>query len=188
LHDADVKRAAYDQVADRAMELSQNLPLIGDAATGGILAAKAITDSRLDAKAEPSEQRQAEITAAATVSSGTYRELRSSRVQDAHHIIQDKAAEDLPGYNRNDAPAAKLAGPSTTKGTPHYNATQVQRQAGGGTYAAERRIGYKALRRGGYTPSEARSLIEEADEYFKSLGVTPSTATRIPGNRTRLSK
>lgn len=90
---------------------------------------------------------------------------------------------DLPGYTRSAAPGAELSGPSTRVGSPHYRATRVQDQAGGGTYGAERRIGYKALRRGGMTPDEARTAIEAADDYFRSLGVTPTTPTRIPGNR-----
>jgi hypothetical protein len=62
-------------------------------------------------------------------------------------------------------------------------ATQVQRQAGRGTYADERRIAYEALRRAGLSHEEAQKLIGRADAYFKSIGVTPSTPTRIPGNR-----
>ncbi len=114
---------------------------------------------------------------------GTYGELRRAGVKDAHHIIQDAAVRDIPGYSQGDAPAVQLPGPSTRVGSPHYEATQVQRQAGGGTYAAERRIGYKALRRGGLSPADAKANINNADAYFQSLGVTPSTPTRIPGNR-----
>ena len=54
---------------------------------------------------------------------------------------------------------------------------------GGGTYAAERRIGYKALRRAGLDPDEARRAIQEADDYFRGIGVTPSTTTGIPRDR-----
>ena len=83
-----------------------------------------------------------------------------------------------------DAPAAQLQGPSTAKGSEHYIATQVQRQRGGGTYAAERRIGYKAMRKAGLPQSEARSHIQRADDYFMGeLGATPSTVTRSVGNR-----
>lgn len=114
---------------------------------------------------------------------GSYGQLRSAGVSDAHHVIQDAAVRDLPGYSRSAAPAVELPGPSTRIGSPHYRATQVQRQAGGGTYAAERRIGYKALRRGGLSPEEARAYIEMADAYFQSIGVSPSTPTRIPMNR-----
>jgi hypothetical protein len=98
-------------------------------------------------------------------------------------VIQDAAARDLPGYNTTAARGVQLPGPSTARGTPHYNATQVQRQLGGGTYAAERRIAYKALRRAGYTEVEARRVIQEADDYFYGIGVRPDTPTRIPGNR-----
>jgi hypothetical protein len=76
-----------------------------------------------------------------------------------------------------------LPGPSTRPGTPHYNATQVQQQPGGGTYAAERRIGYKALRKAGMAPSETRAAMRQADAYFASLGANLVTVTRIPGNR-----
>ncbi|WAS96381.1 RHS repeat-associated core domain-containing protein [Nannocystis punicea] len=114
---------------------------------------------------------------------GTYRELSDAKARDAHHIIQDAAARDLPGYKYGDAPAIRLEGPARTPGTEHHAATQAQRQRGGGTYAAERRIGYKAMREAGIPPNLARRAIEVADRYFGSLGVTPSTPTRIPGNR-----
>ncbi|WP_166839023.1 RHS repeat-associated core domain-containing protein [Rheinheimera pleomorphica] len=115
--------------------------------------------------------------------SGTHRQLNNAGATDSHHVIQDAAAKSLPGYNRMDAPAVQLKGPSTAKGSEHYIATQVQRQRGGGTYAAERRIGYKALRRAGLPQSEARSHILRADEYFEGIGVTPSTSMRSVGNR-----
>lgn len=120
---------------------------------------------------------------AKAVRAGTYRELHDAGAKDSHHIIQNAAARDLPGYNRDAAPAVQLRGPSTERGSPHYRATQTQREAGGGTYAAERRIGYKALRRAGVSEATARQLIEGADRYFQSIGVTPTTPTRIPGTR-----
>jgi hypothetical protein len=67
--------------------------------------------------------------------------------------------------------------------TAHNAATAVQGQAGEGTYAAERRIGYKALRKAGLTKQQARRQIQRADENFKTLDVTGDTTTRIPGNR-----
>jgi len=109
--------------------------------------------------------------------------LRSAGVKDAHHIIQDAAVRDLPGYDTNAAPGVQLDGPSTAMGTPHYNATQAQRLVGGGTYGAERRIAYNALRAAGYSNSEVTQAIEEADRYFNSIGVNQNTPTRIPGNR-----
>ncbi len=114
---------------------------------------------------------------------GTYGELRALGIRDGHHVIQDAAVRDLPGYSRARAPAVELPGPSTRNGTPHWAATAVQRQRGGGTFAAERRIAYKALRKAGMSPDEARVEIYRADGYFRSIGVQPSTPTRIPGNR-----
>ncbi|MGA2066673.1 MAG: hypothetical protein ABSG86_16980 [Thermoguttaceae bacterium] len=110
-------------------------------------------------------------------------DLRAAGLKDAHHVIQDAAVRDLPGYDTNAAPGVQLEGPSTAPGTPHYNATQVQRLPGGGTYGAERQIGYDALRAAGYTDAEATQALEEADEYFGGIGVDEQTPTRIPGNR-----
>jgi hypothetical protein len=114
---------------------------------------------------------------------GTYGELKNAGIKDAHHVIQDAAVRDLPGYDRRAAPAVELKGPSTRVGTAHYEATQVQRQAGGGTYADERKIAYESLRRAGLSHEETQTLLGRADDYFQSIGVTPFTPTRIPGNR-----
>jgi len=123
------------------------------------------------------------LHAAKTPLTSSIGDLRSAGLKDAHHVIQDAAVRDLPGYSTRAAPGVPLPGPSTAVGTPHYTATQIQRQAGGGTYAAERRIGYKGLRRAGYSEADARQVISETDAYFQSIGVTPTTPTRIPGNR-----
>ncbi|MGQ7249269.1 RHS repeat-associated core domain-containing protein [Halomonas sp. V046] len=114
----------------------------------------------------------------------TVGDLRRSGRKDAHHVIQDAAVRDLPGYKTNDAPGIQLEGPASSTGTPHHTATQVQRQAaGGGTYGAERRIGYKALRQSGVSQEESRNAILRADEYFNDIGVEKTTPTRTPGNR-----
>jgi len=110
-------------------------------------------------------------------------ELRAAGLKDVHHVVQDAAVTNLPGYSTHLAPGVQLPGPSTAVGSPHYIATQVQRQAAGGTLAAEMRIGYKALRSAGYSEAEARQIIAETDAYFRSIGATPLTPTRIPGNR-----
>ncbi|NTS43889.1 RHS domain-containing protein [Flavisolibacter sp. BT320] len=110
-------------------------------------------------------------------------QLRDEGRKDAHHVIQDAAVRDLPGYDTEKAPGVQLSGPSTQQGSPHYNATQAQRGAGGGTYAAERRIAYRALRKAGLSKEQARQAIHEADRYFRSIGVGMNTQTRIPGNR-----
>ncbi|MHB1059978.1 MAG: LysM peptidoglycan-binding domain-containing protein, partial [Rhodanobacter sp.] len=112
-------------------------------------------------------------------------DLRSLGLKDAHHVIQDAAVRDLPGYNTKLAPGVQLEGPSTLEGSPHFNATQAQRVSGGGTYGAERQIAHDALISAGYTDAQATQVIQEADAYFNSIGVTESTPTRIPGNRPR---
>jgi hypothetical protein len=90
----------------------------------------------------------------------------------------------ITGYSYDDAPAVQLNGPSTAVGSEHYNATRVQKRAGGGTYAAERRIGYKALRRAGLSAEESRCHIMRADDYFiGQLKVTSGTNMRTVGNR-----
>lgn len=113
----------------------------------------------------------------------SYKDLRAAGMTDAHHIIQDAAVRDLPGYDRNASPATPLEGPSNVVGTPHYNATVAQRLAGGGTYGAERQIAYGALLRAGRTPEEAQEAVAEADVYFRSIGVDEETPTRIPSNQ-----
>ncbi|HEY1971641.1 MAG TPA: protein phosphatase 2C domain-containing protein [Pseudonocardia sp.] len=116
----------------------------------------------------------------------TYRDLRALGLRDAHHVIQDKAVDELPGYRREDAPAVQLDGPATRRGSPHYRATQVQREPGGGTYRAERAIALRALRAAGVPREAAWAIIERADTYFLDvLGVDLDTATKIPGNRHR---
>ncbi len=125
----------------------------------------------------------AKFLAAKAPLTSTVGDLRAAGLKDAHHAVQDAAVRDLPGYTTQLARGVQLPGPSTAVGSPHYIATQVQRQAGGGTLAAEMRIGYKGLRRAGYSEAEARQIVAESDAYFRSIGATPSTPTRIPGNR-----
>lgn len=118
--------------------------------------------------------------------SPTYNELRAAGKADGHHIIQDAAVRDVPGYSRGSAPAIHLEGPSTKIGSPHYNATQVQRAAGGGTYAAEREIAACGLAAAGCSPADVASALGRADSYFMGeLGLTMESPLRIPGNRAR---
>jgi RHS repeat-associated protein len=109
--------------------------------------------------------------------------LRAAKLADAHHIIQDAAVKHLPNYDSEKARGVRLGGPSNVRGTQHHATRAVQRQPGGGTYGAERRIGYKALRKSGYSAFDARCAVEEADAFFQSIGVKKSTPTRIPGDR-----
>lgn len=106
--------------------------------------------------------------------------------EDLHHIYQDAAVSSLPKYGYYDAPAIVLQGRNEdgkTRGTPHYKANLVQDQAGGGTLAAERRIGYKAIRRAGLTSDQARCALMKADGYFSGIGASGASATTIPKRR-----
>ena len=126
------------------------------------------------------------VVDAANATEETVGALRAAGRKDAHHVIQDAAARDIPGYDTAAAPGVQLPGPSSRRGTPHYRAThEVQRQRGGGSYAAERRIGYKALRVAGFSPEAARAAIASADVFFARLGITAESAMRIPGDRNR---
>ncbi|TPI72109.1 RHS repeat-associated core domain-containing protein [Mesorhizobium sp. B2-8-9] len=113
----------------------------------------------------------------------TVGDLRKAGLKDAHHVVQDAAMRDIPGYKTNEAPGVQLKGPSNVPGTPHFLATQAQRVNKAGTYGVERQIAYKALRAAGLTSEEARAEIENADRHFATLGVTPDTVTRTPSNR-----
>ena len=79
---------------------------------------------------------------------GAYKALQG-KFNEAHHIIQDAAAKNIPGYSKRDAPTIHLQGSSKINNTEHNLATQTQnsrRQIGdGGTYGSERRIAYRAL-------------------------------------------
>ena len=81
------------------------------------------------------------------------------------------------------APAVQLQGPATRVGTEHNLATAEQRRAGGGTYELERIRAYRSLRQAGVSVEEAKQQVQQADQYFQSLGVDNQTVTRIPGNR-----
>lgn len=98
-------------------------------------------------------------------------ELRATGLKNAHHVIQDVAVRDIPGYNSQAASGMQLPGPSTARGTPHCEATQVQRQAGGGYIMALNdglntklsvKQGCLHLRRG--KPLRKRMLISEVLE------------------------
>lgn len=116
---------------------------------------------------------------------GTYRELRAAKAKDGHHIIQDAAAQKIPGYDKYDAPVVQLKGPPTDRTSPHYLATLAQKASGGGNYAAERAIAEKSLRAAGLSEADIKRALALADDYFRGLGVTDQTPLRIPGDRAR---
>ena len=65
---------------------------------------------------------------------GSYGKLRNRGIRDDHHIIQNAAVRNLPGYSRSRAPTVELSSPSTLIGSDHYNATRAQDLPGSGTY------------------------------------------------------
>lgn len=113
---------------------------------------------------------------------GTYGQLTRAGLNDAHHSIQNAAVKDLPGYSRSAAPSIQLPGRSV--GAPHHAANQVQgarrRLGDGGTYGAERRVGYRAMRAAGVPRTEAKQAIRQSDDYFSTIGVNLQTPTNIP--------
>lgn len=151
------------------------------AKAGAVYGAKKALDSETGKQAVKAIKEKIKKSEGAT--EPTYKTLRKEGKKDAHHIIQDASVKQLPKYNKNDAPAIQLESPANKIGTEHYRATQVQREAGGGTYEEERKIGYKALRKAGIAKEKAREAIERADNYFDSIGVTKDTITKIPKNR-----
>lgn len=148
-------------------------PLLGEAATAAKIARAARRAQRLieEARAVPRVEK---------ISMGA---LRNAGCRDAHHIIQDRTVRDLPGYNTRAAPGIQLRGPASDVTSPHGLTRSVQRQPGSGTYGAERRIGYKTLRRAGISRAEARVHIRNADDYFRGIGVNTGTRTWRPIDR-----
>jgi RHS repeat-associated protein len=115
---------------------------------------------------------------------GTKTELEKMRVKDGHHIVQDAAVKNLPGYSDSGAPCIGLPGPSTSLAAPHGRATAAQRQAkSGGTLGQELAIGESALLTAGVSPGIARTATDYAQADFATKGFSPSTPTRVPGNR-----
>ncbi len=111
----------------------------------------------------------------------------TGKYEQAHHIIQDAAVKNIPGYKYRDAPNVHLKGKANVVGTEHNIATQTQNKTvGGGTYGAERRVAYRALRSAGVSRSDAKIFVRKADEYFMGeLKMTLSTPTNYPKTRVK---
>jgi hypothetical protein len=121
---------------------------------------------------------------------GAYKNLQGKFYQ-AHHAIQDKAVsevEQIAGfekYSKREATTVHLEGHAKKAGTEHNAATKVQGErralGDGGTYGAERRVGYRALRASGISRDNSKEIIRRADDYFmKRLGFKLDTPTKIP--------
>lgn len=122
---------------------------------------------------------------------GTYRELTSAKVKDAHHIIQHAAVREVTGYSKDAAPTIQVVGPAFSKGSEHYYLSYDQKSATiGGTYGAERTIGMNAVqRRLGVSGTDLNILGDYVDRYFcGELKLSTDSATRIPRDRHGVTK
>ena len=106
---------------------------------------------------------------------------------DSHHIYQDSAVSSVPGYKHRSAVAITLQGRNadgTTRGTPHYNASQTQNNStAGGLVGSETVIGFKALRSAGVGSQESKCAVMKARGYLSGLGANSGTRTNFPKNR-----
>jgi len=124
----------------------------------------------------------------------TYNEVRTQNIalskaapddskRQAHHVVQDAAVRDLPGYNRSQAPSVSLSV------NDHYKATAVQVfSPNRGTLGAEYRVAVDALMAAGMSPRQAAAEVEKAKDYFDRLGYGPDTETRTPGSKDQSNK
>lgn len=109
--------------------------------------------------------------------------------KDKHHFTQKATVRDVPGWNSGDAPSIHAEGPSTTKGTRHYKATQMQSGLTGETVGEEILNGIEVAHATGMISTELRDyLLWESAQYAKFIGLRFDTPTRIPGNRRKPPK
>lgn len=119
---------------------------------------------------------------------GSYREVLSANreerrhapegdLRQAHHVVQDAAVRDLPGYDRNTAPSISLSAGD------HLRATASQYLGSRGTLAAEYSRAARALAAAGVPPGTAAERLNAAKSYFGRLGYGPETVTRDPSKR-----
>lgn len=107
--------------------------------------------------------------------------------QESHHIVQDAAARNAgdANYKPGSAPTTNLEGGSSVPGSPHDTANRMQQNLPlGGTYGAERDVGYLSLRAAGQTRGQAGANVDRADRYFEGqLGWNRDTPVPPPANR-----
>ncbi|MFB9978214.1 RHS repeat-associated core domain-containing protein [Mesorhizobium kowhaii] len=101
----------------------------------------------------------------------------NNETRQAHHIVQDAAVRDLPGYNRNMAPSISVTA------SQHYRMTAFQRTTSlpRGTLVREYAVSYATQVYGGINPSEAARNTKRSKDYFGGyLGLPGNTPTRTP--------
>jgi RHS repeat-associated protein len=106
--------------------------------------------------------------------------------EQSHHIIQDAAVKDQPGYSYGSAPTTKLEGGSHVPGSPHDIANKMQSSLPSsmrGTYGGEKDAAYLSLRAAGQNRATAGANVQRADSYFKGeLKMNEKTPTRDPND------
>lgn len=129
-----------------------------------------------------------QILAQEGVVTGKHGDLkRIGGLQDSHHIYQDAAMKNIPGYDYNAAPAISLQGRNpdgTTRGTPHYGANRAQDNASSaGLLGSETVVAYNSLKAAGLSPAAAKCATLRARGYFKGIGAGAGTPTITPSKR-----
>ncbi|BDE71663.1 hypothetical protein [Delftia lacustris] len=83
---------------------------------------------------------------------------KSNTAKDGHHIIQDAAARTIPKYSYTGTPAIQLVHLLQKLDLNTILQRKFSLSQGGGTYAAKRRTGYKAIRKSGLKEEQAKYL------------------------------
>ena len=91
-----------------------------------------------------------------------------------HLIVMHSAVRALPGYNRHDAPAIYMDGPSTARETEHGRAVTAQLTRPQATLTEALHAGITALGAAHVAKSVRRQAREFAEDYFYTrLGLAP---------------
>jgi hypothetical protein len=97
-----------------------------------------------------------------------------------HLIVMHSAVRALPGYNRHDAPAILMDGPSVAQLTEHGRAVTAQLAEPHGTLSEAMRAGMIGLTAAGIPQAIRRQARAAAEDYFYNrLGLDPELAINL---------
>ena len=97
-----------------------------------------------------------------------------------HLIVMHSAVRALPGYNRHDAPAIYMDGPSTARATEHGRAVTAQLSRPQTTLNEALHAGVAALGAAHVEKSVRRQAREAVEDYFYNrLGLAPEHAVNL---------
>jgi len=147
-------------------------------ATAPFLEAMAYADRGISYSADVSSYSQVRAENRAMVTNGTI----APNSQQAHHIVQDAAVRNLPGYRTTRAPALSLSVAQHQRATLTQQSTPAHMR---GTLRQEYAVAERALVAAGISPSRAKEAVAASKRgYFEGqLGLGPETATRTPGTK-----